>query len=115
MPGTTVLIVLLGALAGCVGLPGAAAAVASSRGRDGLVAFLLTFLWGASISGLLGGAVALGATGLLAGALGLGGSLPALLGGLGACLAALLCTALFLLPALLVVVFPARTPPRRGR
>ncbi len=116
MPGTTVLIVLLGVLAGCVGIPVAATAIASNRGRDGLVAFVLTFLWGASVSGLLAGAVGLGVAGSIAGTLGLGGSVPVMLGGIGACLAALLCTALFLLPALLLVALPARPAENeRGR
>ncbi len=113
MPGLTVMIVLLGVLAGCIGIPVAAAAVASSRGRDGLAYFVFAFLWGSSFSGLLLGAVSLGVVGAAAGALGIGGSLPLVLGGVGACLVALLCTALFLLPALLLVVLPAREPARR--
>jgi hypothetical protein len=97
------------ALTPCVVTASLTALLASRKGRDGFLYFLLSFLWSFGFAFTLVVAAVLGLLGVVLGGLAVGAkSAPLLLAGLGGWAAALLCGVLYLFPLLMVLVLPSK-------
>jgi len=107
-------IALVGA---CAVTASVTALLASRKGRDGFLYFLLSFLWSFGFSFTIVVAAFVGLLGAALGGLAVGTkSAPLLLAGLGGWAAALLCGILYLFPLLMVLLLPTKAArPAAGR